>query len=311
MGGTFGCIGTPLTPMPAQNFIQKLQSIYSLKNELHFFAAPTIKDSSELKSSDWLQLSIYIKELSSKYQHFIIIHGTDTLSYAAAFLHHIFADTLSIIFTGSQYPLLTVDGSECLEDSDASANFKFAYEQSLINKKGVYLAFNAELHTANTTYKRHTEDFYAFLSFPKTVTPNQAIANNLNLNQQLLKQADDLYIVNYYLYPSHTQHHVKALLSLKDSQPNILILQGFGSGNLPYDKNLEQCLEQFINQGCWVIISSQVLSGSLSQKYATGSWLNNINLVFDPHHSQADLYARAVLLYLQYGQQPNWQQYWV
>lgn len=311
MGGTFGCVGNPLEPMPASEFIKKLATLQTENlNQIHYLAAPSIKDSTELTAYDWLLLAEFIQELSLDFQHFIIIHGTDTLSYASAFLHHIFKQSLRIIFTGSQQPFLTADGLNLLDDSDASDNLNYALTQIQTCTKGVYLGFANTLHPAHQSYKQHTESFNAFISKDeKCLTP--FLNHQIIFNHHLIEKSKNIRCLNLYLYPETSKNLRIDLNNIAKNPPQILILQGFGSGNLPYSSELESTLKQLIEQEVWVIISTQVLFGAITQKYATGSWLNNINLVFDPHYSQSDLYARAVLLYLQYGDQKNWQQYWV
>ena len=309
MGGTFGCIGKPLSPMPAPEFLDQLSKTIKSDQDIKYFAAPSIKDSTEFNISDWLQLASQIQQLKQQFSKFIIIHGTDTLSYASAFLHHIFNQKLSIIITGSQYPLLDIEGKNLEKDSDAWLNLTFAIDQISQIPKGVYLGFAQKLHPANQAYKAHTETFDAFCSLNRSIN-NDPLIKNLDITPELIQQSQNICYLNYYLYPQSSIHLAQQLQQIKQQQTHILVLQGFGSGNLAYHPDLEKILQELIDEGCWVIISSQVLFGALSQKYATGCWLNNINLVFDPHYSQADLYARATLLYLQYGDEKNWQQYW-
>ena len=311
MGGTFGCIGSPLTPMPAHNFLEKLSALASFSDhQVHYFAAPSIKDSTELMASDWLLLAQFIKKLMLDFEHFIVIHGTDTLSYASAFLHHIFNQDIHLIITGSQQPLLTQQGDYLREKSDAVSNYKYALEQVMHCNKGVYLAFAEHLHIANQSYKQDTEAFNAFLSNSNISSTSNTLPK-LNITTELIEKTQNIRCLNIYILPQNSEKIALDLAQIAQDPPEIIILQGFGSGNLPYSKALEHALKHLVSQGTWVIISTQVLFGPITQKYATGSWLNNINLVFDPHYSQADLYARAVLLYLQYGDQKNWQQYWV
>lgn len=312
MGGTFGCIGEPLSPMPAESFLKLLQQYCNKIQDVNVFAAPCIKDSSELTISDWLALSLYIKELLNEYQYFILIHGTDTLNYAAAFLHHIFADKIHLIITGSQYPLLNKTGQNLYADSDAGNNLSFALDQITQIKAGIYIGFNQQIFYAQTCYKLHTQDFQAFLGKVVTDTIYPYSLNYLEkIDSNWIEQAKQIRLLNYYLSPSHADHLAENLTVLQKDPPNIMILQAFGSGNLAYSEKIFFELQQLISQGCWVILTSQVLYGKLSQIYATGSWLAQLNLVIDSHHSQADLYARAMLLYLQYHQYENWQQFWI
>lgn len=44
MGGTFGCVGSPLTPMPAPDFLEKLQQLYSSRTQqLDFLRHQSLK----------------------------------------------------------------------------------------------------------------------------------------------------------------------------------------------------------------------------------------------------------------------------
>lgn len=92
MGGTFGCVGEPLSPMPAEQFLPRLAQVLPLNLEIECFVAPVIKDSSACTAADWLQLIQYIQKLQQdNFQHFVILHGTDTLSYASAVLARFFS----------------------------------------------------------------------------------------------------------------------------------------------------------------------------------------------------------------------------
>jgi L-asparaginase len=314
MGGTFGCVGSPLAPMPADEFIGKLQALSpSLTTaQCAYFAAPCIKDSSELHAADWLELSAFILDLRAEFQRFILIHGTDSLSYAGAMLHHVFATDLQLIITGSQSPLLEPHGRHLNTDSDAWDNLSFALEQTAKLDAGVYIAFQQQIFAANSCYKLHTQQQLAFLG----QQPNRSLAlpPSLHFIRQLTpahqQAAAQIQLSNLYLNPSSSTSLAQNLAHYAQHPPHILILQAFGAGNLPYSEAVAQQLKQLIAQGCWVILSTQVLYGPLSQQYATGAWLQQTGVVFDVHSSQADTYARAILLYLQHGHAAQWQSFW-
>ncbi|KAA8733241.1 asparaginase [Acinetobacter qingfengensis] len=313
MGGTFGCVGEPLTPMPASTFIELLQQSCHFENEkpLHYFAAPSIKDSTELQASDWLELGQFIHQLiHQNFKHFVLIHGTDTLNYAAAFLHHIFAQDISLIITGSQYPLFDTQGQSLHRTSDAWLNLQFAIRQIDQIPPGIYVGFNQQLFAANQVYKLHTKNYQAFYGQEIQHVSNSSLHFIQKLQPQHIGKAQQIRLLNYYISPDCSTHLAENLALFAQNPPNILILQAFGSGNLPYSETIKHNLKQLLQQGCWIILSSQVLFGELSQQYATGSWLNEVGVVFDPHYSQADTYARAILLYLQSEQSQNWPSLW-
>ncbi len=62
MGGTFGCVGEPLSPMPAEQFLPHVAQVLPLNLEIECFVAPVIKDSSALYSGRLVTAhSIYSK----------------------------------------------------------------------------------------------------------------------------------------------------------------------------------------------------------------------------------------------------------
>ncbi len=79
-----------------------------------------------------------------------MIHGTDTLSYASAVAAHFIADSARVVFTGSQYPLLNVQGTDTREFSDAISNLNFALDAVMKHPVGVYLAFHQQVLHAQT-----------------------------------------------------------------------------------------------------------------------------------------------------------------
>lgn len=171
MGGTFGCVGDPLAPMSADLFIPKLEQILADQYFVECHRAPAIKDSSACTAADWLQLVQFIQELQSrKIQYFVIIHGTDTLSYASAVLAHFLGNSAHVVLTGSQYPLLNAQGNKQREFSDALDNLRFALDSVSMCTAGVYLAFHHQLMHAQTALKQHTTELNAFSGLEANIT---------------------------------------------------------------------------------------------------------------------------------------------
>lgn len=154
MGGTFGCVGEPLAPMPYDQFLPQLEKVIPPHLTVDCFAAPNIVDSSACTAPDWLRLIQRIQQLQLEgYQHFVVIHGTDTLSYAAATLARILGQSCHIVITGSQYPLLNVQGDNTREFTDAIENLYLALEQVISLPVGAYLAFHHQVFHAQTALK--------------------------------------------------------------------------------------------------------------------------------------------------------------
>lgn len=61
------------------------------------------KDSSNMDMKDWVDIALDVKNNYEKFDSFIILHGTDTMSYTASVLSYMFQNLdKSVILTGSQ-----------------------------------------------------------------------------------------------------------------------------------------------------------------------------------------------------------------
>ena len=311
MGGTFGCIGEPLSPMPAQSFIPLLQEKLNLDNEIHCFVAPSIHDSSANTAVEWCELIEQIQSLKKEnFQHFIILHGTDTLSYASAFTSRILNDSATVIFTGSQYPLLNVEADALRINSDATENLYFALDKIKTVKSGVYLAFNHKLFHARTTLKIHTTALEAFsgIEAQQDIPFIKQTACEITTSSKL--RLTNFRCLNLMLQPIQVQEQLEILNTILKNPPHCLILQGFGSANFAVNAEIIECLKAFQTQNCAVVLTTQVSFGSIDQRYAVSQWVKDANILVSDCYGHADLYAKVCRMYLQYAQQSQWQAHW-
>ena len=64
------------------------------------------KDSSNMQMNDWVDIAMDVKNNYDKFDSFIVLHGTDTMSYTASVLSFMFQNLdKSVILTGSQVRL--------------------------------------------------------------------------------------------------------------------------------------------------------------------------------------------------------------
>ncbi|OEY92743.1 L-asparaginase 1 [Acinetobacter proteolyticus] len=310
MGGTFGCIGEPLMPMPEQDFLPLLAKVIPPHLQVECFAAPSIKDSSACTATDWLMLVQQIQQLQLiGFQHFVIIHGTDTLSYAAATLARFLGHSCHAIITGSQYPLLNIEGNDTREFTDAIGNLYLALEQVLALPSGVYLAFHEQVFHAQSTLKAHTTELDAFVGI-KADQSCDTTADALIVQNQHIEQAAQLSVLNLMLQPIAKQQFILQLKNLLLSPPNFLVLQGFGTGNIAVNDEILALFEQLYHKQCLPIISTQVTFGQLDQRYAISSWIQSAKVLVNDCHSHADLYAKVLQMYLKYPTHEQWFEHW-
>lgn len=311
MGGTFGCVGEPLSPMPEQEFIPQLKKILPLHLEIDCFTAPSVKDSSACTASDWLLLVQLIQKLQlEQYQHFVIVHGTDTLNYAAATLAQFLQHSCHVILTGSQYPLLTATGTEVRGFSDALDNLNTALEHVIKVPAGVYVSFYHQVMHACTVNKIHSTALDAFRGLKYDQELQQIEQAQFVIQDQHIERIQSLNIINWSMLPIEKQRLEENLKTLQKHPPHFLILQGYGTGNLAVNTGMLEQFKALQALGCVVILDTQVLFGGMDQRYAISQWVRDAQIIMNDTHSHAELYAKILKIYLQYPTSDQWRDRW-
>ena len=329
MGGTFGCIGEPLKPMSASAFLPVMRQLIGAElPAIHYFTSSSlIKDSSQLNPTDWIDLIAQINTLVSQgFTQIIIIHGTDTLAFTAAFLAHYFAASdLRLVVTGSQFPLLTADGSQLHPSSDALANLRLAHHHLMShhdNTKAItncWVSFDGKIWPALTVQKIHTTQTPTFAGVSTVANDDyQPMCSPTRLNNTCdakpiigLNQLEALTIAIYYALPLSVEQQAAQLqhyLSLHHLQA--IIILAFGSGNLSQHPLIEHTLQQAVEQQIMVIIASQVPFGGVNSRYAAGDWLTEYGVLSAGHLPLPAIYARLAYLFCQQLSFAERQQQW-
>ena len=321
MGGTFGCVGEPLAPLAAAEFIPLMQQYVRTKMPLIecFTSSPVIKDSSQLNPSDWIELIDQIIQLGAQgYRRVLIIHGTDTLAYTAAFLAHYFAtDPIQLVVTGSQFPLLNADATQLNSASDALSNLYLAYQQLTLAANAVqqqgncWVAFDGEIWPALSVQKIHTTQIPTFTG--QHSDPSQPEQWGSTLGQQTqsplingldsninLTRLNELNIAIYHALPLSAEQQAAQLMHYL-SLPTLhaIIMLAFGSGNLSQHILMQQVLQQAAKQHVLVIIASQVPFGGVNTGYAAGHWLAKYGVLSAGHLTVPAVYARLAYILCQ------------
>ncbi|WP_010114367.1 asparaginase domain-containing protein [Acinetobacter sp. P8-3-8] len=310
MGGTFGCVGEPLAPMPEAEFLPRLQRILPTHLKIECFKAPSIKDSSACTALDWLKLIQQIQSLQlQNFQHFVVIHGTDTLSYAAATLSRFLAESCHVVLTGSQYPLLNLSGENTREFTDAIDNLNTALEAVINLPVGVYLAFFHQVMHARTVLKTHSTALDAF--------KGQKADQEMNIDSQVInvqlshfEKAKTLNIINWMMLPIEQEQLASNLDLILSKPPHFLIIQAYGVGNLAVNDQIIEKIKALQLNNCQVILATQVPLGGIDQRYAVSQWIKDSKILVSDALSQADLYAKILKIYLQYPTSEQWHDHW-
>ena len=109
-GGTIGMMKHFETgALKAFDFSKLLQKIPELKQldcDIETISFEKPMDSSNLNPKHWIQIAEIIEENYSNFNGFVVLHGSDTMSYTASALSFILENlNKPVIFTGSQLPI--------------------------------------------------------------------------------------------------------------------------------------------------------------------------------------------------------------
>ena len=290
-GGTIGMIKDFETgALKAFNFNKLLQRIPELKLldcdiETVSFEHPI--DSSNMNPKELVKIASIIEENYSKFDGFVVLHGSDTMSYSASALSFMIENLgKPVIFTGSQLPIgdLRTDAKENLITAIQIASYKIKSKTVLHE---VCLYFEYKLYRGNRTTKINAEHFNAFTS------PNfPALAESgvhLKLSQELFlpkpgakkvlfhKILDDNVVV-LKMFPGINELVFSTILNI----PNLkgLVLETYGSGNAPTEDWFINALKKAIKNGLHVVNITQCSGGSVAMgQYETSTTLKKIGVI--------------------------------
>ncbi len=295
-GGTIGMRqdenGT-LVPFDFNTIEAEFPSVKQLNVEIGVHKMEPI-DSSNVTPERWAELARIIRDNYAAYDGFVVLHGTDTMSYTASALSFMLEGLCKpVVFTGSQIPMgiMRTDGRE---------NLITAIEIAAAQRDGrpvvpeVSLYFQNRLFRANRTSKTSAEALSAFESrnwpplaevgvnifyktenirYPEGWFDPDFIAPALKVSEYM---DDSVLIIK--LFPGINERTLRALLAIEGLRG--VVLETYGTGNAPTSEWFIAALENAIARGVTVVNVTQCRGGAVAMHlYETGLRLQNIGVV--------------------------------
>ncbi|EAU88776.2 L-asparaginase [Coprinopsis cinerea okayama7 len=237
-------------------------------------------DSSNMDMSDWIRIATEIELNYNSFDAFVILHGTDTMSYTSSALSFLLEDLgKTVIITGAQIPLsqLRNDATDNLMGALSIAGHYIIPECCLY--------FNHTLFRGNRVTKVSSNDLSAFDSpnFQPLVKVGIDIVVNWNdvIRQTGLRRfkaykALSPHVATLRLFPGITGTTIKAFCS---EGTRGVVLETFGAGNAPQRTDVIEALREACDRGVVIVAISQCMKGAVSDVYETGRTLMQAGVV--------------------------------
>ncbi len=282
-GGTIGMIENPVSgALEAFQFDHLRKHVPELNRFNYDIDAITfdpIIDSSDMEPRYWVKMAQIISDNYEQYDGFVILHGTDTMSFTASALSFMLENIgKPVIITGSQLPIgqLRTDGKENLLTSIEIAAARNSEGEPMVPE--VCIFFESHLMRGNRTTKINAEGFNAFRSYNYPSLAHAGI--HIKYDTHLIRRPDpsrpfkphfllDNNVVILTLFPGIRQEIVDSVLQIRGLRA--VILKTFGSGNAPQKTWLVNLLKQLDEQGVILVNITQCAKGTVEMhRYSTG-----------------------------------------
>ncbi len=287
-GGTLGMrkasSSGSLEPFDFEHLISQAPELRNLKIELGIISYEEPLDSSNIGPTEWIEMARILKDNYQNYDGFVILHGTDTMAYSASALSFLLEGlSKPVVFTGAQVPI----GSP---RTDARNNMITALEIASDYKNGearlqeVAIYFDYVLFRGNRASKIESNYFDAFSSenYPALAQVGISIdyqdaflfrpkIESLSIHEEMRSDVEVVKIFPGMKWRSFSD---------QAQMPSGLVIETFGSGNIPDDPEMVNDLKNLIENGIPALNLSQCPGGIVAQgKYAASLPLQKIGVI--------------------------------
>lgn len=291
-GGTIGMKEDPsdqtLKPFDFNQILDEVPELGKFAFKIDSYTFDPLIDSSDVKPELWKSLAELIRDRYDAYDGFVILHGTDTMSYSASALSFML-DGLSkpVIFTGSQLPIgkPRTDGKENLISSVEIASARRRDGSAMVPE--VCVCFDSKLLRGNRTTKVNAENFNAFES--PNLPPLAEAGITIRYNDAIIRQAspDETFRINgdldtrvsiLKIHPGITPQVVRNILLGPETRA--VIIETYGSGNAPTAPWFIDIVREAHEMGKILLNITQCNAGRVNMNlYATGKPLKDAGVV--------------------------------
>lgn len=277
-----------LRPFDFSQILEEMPELRKFGYTIDTYSFDPVIDSSDVNIEFWKNLTHLIEQNYGRYDGFVILHGTDTMSFSASALSFMLGDIEKpVVFTGSQLPIgmLRTDGKENLISSIEIAASKDRNGHPMAPEVCIY--FESQLYRGNRTTKYTAENFRAFRSANYPVLAEVGI--HIKFNTAFIRYPEtwgkplrptyelDPSVLIIKVIPGMKKELLDALVSIDGIRA--IVLETYGSGNAPSGSWFTDSVKKAIDRGVIVLNITQCLAGRVDMDaYSTGKSLKNIGV---------------------------------
>jgi len=289
-GGTIGMIQDvhtgELKPFDFNSLSRQIPELAKFDIDLSTISFRKPIDSSNMQQEIWIELAGIIKQNYHKHDGFVILHGSDTMSFTASALSFMLENLAKpVVLTGSQLPIgiIRTDGKE---------NLITAIEIAGAREKGkpvvteVCIYFEYKLYRGNRTFKYNSSHFDAFRSPNYPTLAEAGVKINYNraaflprpAKQLVVHSSLDNNIVVLKLFPGINKQITTSVLNTPGIKA--IVLETFGAGNATTQSWFIGQLRKAISDDVIILNITQCHEGKVIQgMYETSSALKKIGVI--------------------------------
>jgi len=291
-----------LRPLNFEHISKEVPEIKRFPYSISCISMETAIDSSNVQPQNWVQMGGIIFENYTKFDGFVVLHGTDTMAYSASALSFLLENlNKPVIFTGSQLPIGLIR-TDARENIISAIEIAAAREDNTPIVPEVCIYFENHLMRGNRAVKYNAENFNAFVSpnYPVLaevgvyIKYNKSVILKPNFKRLKAHKKLDKKVAVLKLFPGLSEEYVHSVLHIPGLKA--LVMESFGSGNAPVEEWFIKALKVAIEKGLLILNVSQCLAGTVDQgKYETSTALKDIGVI-----SGKDITTEAALAKLMY-----------
>lgn len=252
-------------------FLPELQKEVSLK----FFSVANV-GSSEIHADHWIEIAEVIRENYDEFDGFVVVHGTNTMSYTASALSFALQGlSKPVILTGALLPINDLVG-------DGRMNMVFAIRAAQLDIAEVCVCLGPHVFRGSRIKKVEASFMETFES------PNCAplidfsreihMADHRIVRRKRTLECKPKFNTNVCLltvYPSMPEAFLQSVL---DVNPSGIVLRTYGPGML--SQELFPWLQKVTEQKIPIVITSQALRGKVDlHKYRKQLTLEQLGII--------------------------------